>query len=107
MPISRYRCRKCNKEFQVFQKITDSPLTKCCFCEGKVDLIPTPLFYNTPSFSLAFANKDEEKSNENKKIERNKKVGKPKKSEVKKAIKKPAPKNKKETKAKPKKKMKK
>ncbi len=60
MPISRYRCRKCHKEFQVYQKITDSPLKKCSYCEGKVDLIPTPLFYNTPSFSLAFVEKEEE-----------------------------------------------
>ena len=59
MPILRYRCKKCAKEFQVYQKITDSPLKKCSFCEGKVDLIPVPLFYNTPSFSLAFAEKDE------------------------------------------------
>ena len=61
MPISRYRCKKCGKEFQVFQKITDSPLTNCSFCAGKVDLIPAPLFHNTPSFSLAFVDKEEEK----------------------------------------------
>jgi len=65
MPISRYRCKKCGKEFQVFQKITDSPLKNCSFCNGKVDLIPVPLFYNTPSFSLAFANKEEEKKDIN------------------------------------------
>lgn len=61
MPISRYRCKKCGKEFQVFQKITDSPLKSCSFCAGKVDLIPAPLFHNTPSFSLAFVDKEEEK----------------------------------------------
>ncbi len=62
MPISRYRCKKCGKEFQIFQKITDTPLQKCSFCEGKVDLIPTPLFYNTPSFSLAFLEKEDKQA---------------------------------------------
>lgn len=62
MPISRYRCKKCGKEFQIFQRITDSPLKKCSFCDGKVDLIPTPLFFNTPSFSLAFAEKEEKQT---------------------------------------------
>ncbi len=60
MPISRYRCKKCGKEFQVFQKITDSPLKSCSFCAGKVDLVPVPLFHNTPSFSLAFVDKEKE-----------------------------------------------
>ncbi len=73
MPISRYRCKKCGKEFQVFQKITDEPLKKCSFCEGKVDLIPTPLFQNTPSFSLAFIDKEEEKPKEIKQVSKNSK----------------------------------
>ena len=92
MPILRYRCKKCGKEFQVFQKITDSPLKKCSFCEGKVDLIPVPLFYNTPSFSLAFAEKEEEKINN---------VRPPAKKNVKKS-KRSAPGKKKNTQKKPK-----
>ncbi len=80
MPILRYRCKKCGKEFQVFQRITDSPLKKCSFCEGKVDLIPVPLFHNTPSFSLAFVEKEEEKPKEIKAVAKNKKVSKISKS---------------------------
>jgi putative FmdB family regulatory protein len=29
MPIYEYECEKCNKRFEVFQKITDPPLTSC------------------------------------------------------------------------------
>jgi putative FmdB family regulatory protein len=36
MPIYEYKCRKCGKEFEQFQKITDSPLKSCKFCRGPV-----------------------------------------------------------------------
>ncbi len=36
MPIYEYECSKCGKQFEVFQKITEDPLTKCKFCEGRV-----------------------------------------------------------------------
>jgi len=36
MPIYEYECSKCRKNFEVFQKITEEPLTKCKFCNGKV-----------------------------------------------------------------------
>jgi len=36
MPIYEYKCQKCGKEFDVFQKITDSPVTSCKFCKGRV-----------------------------------------------------------------------
>ncbi len=46
MPIYEYLCRKCG-EFEVTQRITDSPLTRCPTCRGKV----TKLISNT-SFQL-------------------------------------------------------
>jgi putative FmdB family regulatory protein len=46
MPIYEYLCRKCG-EFEVTQRITDSPLTRCPACRGKV----TKLISNT-SFHL-------------------------------------------------------
>jgi|GEM_PF-4528818 len=39
MPIFEYLCRKCGKQFEVFQRITDNPLKKCSFCEGRVNRI--------------------------------------------------------------------
>ena len=37
MPIYEYRCAKCGEVFEAFQKINDSPLTDCKFCQGKVE----------------------------------------------------------------------
>ncbi len=34
MPIYEYECSKCGKAFEVFQRITEDPLTKCKFCGG-------------------------------------------------------------------------
>jgi len=37
VPIYEYQCSKCGEVFEAFQKITDEPLTKCKFCQGKVE----------------------------------------------------------------------
>lgn len=37
MPIYEYQCTKCGEVFEAFQKITDEPLSKCKFCDAKVD----------------------------------------------------------------------
>jgi putative FmdB family regulatory protein len=37
MPIYEYECSKCGKNFEVFQRITEEPLTKCKLCEGRVN----------------------------------------------------------------------
>jgi putative FmdB family regulatory protein len=37
MPIYEYECSKCGKVFEVFQRITEEPLTKCKFCQGTVN----------------------------------------------------------------------
>ncbi|PYV45033.1 MAG: FmdB family transcriptional regulator [Acidobacteria bacterium] len=34
MPIYEYRCEKCGNEFEVIQKISDSPLEACPSCKG-------------------------------------------------------------------------
>jgi len=36
MPIYEYRCRKCNKEFEAVQSISDPELKSCKFCKGPV-----------------------------------------------------------------------
>jgi len=47
MPIYEYRCRKCGKEFEVFQKITAPDLKECTFCKG-----PVTKLISLSSFSL-------------------------------------------------------
>ncbi len=37
MPIYEYKCRKCGKNFELFQRITDDEATGCKFCNGTVD----------------------------------------------------------------------
>ncbi len=37
MPIYEYKCSKCGEIFEAFQKINDSPLTACKFCQGRVE----------------------------------------------------------------------
>ncbi len=37
MPIYEYECSKCGKVFEAFQRITEEPLTKCKFCEGRIN----------------------------------------------------------------------
>ncbi|MCE5281265.1 MAG: zinc ribbon domain-containing protein [Deltaproteobacteria bacterium] len=36
MPIYEYKCKKCGKEFEVFQGITDPVVKSCRFCRGPV-----------------------------------------------------------------------
>jgi putative FmdB family regulatory protein len=47
MPIYEYKCRKCGKQFEAFQGITDPELKSCKFCEGRVDKL-----VSMTSFSL-------------------------------------------------------
>ncbi|MDD3249163.1 MAG: zinc ribbon domain-containing protein [Smithellaceae bacterium] len=36
MPIYEYRCKKCGKQFEAFQGISEPDLKTCKFCRGKV-----------------------------------------------------------------------
>ncbi|MCL2669554.1 MAG: zinc ribbon domain-containing protein [Syntrophaceae bacterium] len=36
MPIYEYKCNKCGKEFELFQRITDPAAKSCKFCKGSV-----------------------------------------------------------------------
>jgi putative FmdB family regulatory protein len=36
MPIYEYKCKKCGKEYEAFQRITEPSLKSCRFCKGPV-----------------------------------------------------------------------
>ncbi|WP_022853126.1 FmdB family zinc ribbon protein [Thermodesulfatator atlanticus] len=36
MPIYEYECENCGRHYEVWQKITDEPLTTCEACKGKL-----------------------------------------------------------------------
>ena len=37
MPVYEYECKKCGKNFEVEQRISDPPLTICGECNGEVE----------------------------------------------------------------------
>lgn len=41
MPIYEYKCTKCDHTFEVMQKMTDSPLSVCNSCGGKLKKLIT------------------------------------------------------------------
>ncbi len=36
MPTYKYRCKECGHEFEVRQRMSDKPLTKCPECGGRI-----------------------------------------------------------------------
>ncbi len=36
MPIYEYECENCGRRYEVWQKITDEPLTTCEVCKGRL-----------------------------------------------------------------------
>jgi putative FmdB family regulatory protein len=47
MPIYEYKCKKCGKEYEIFQRITDPALKSCKFCKG-----PTQKLISRTTFHL-------------------------------------------------------
>ncbi|HLK55142.1 MAG TPA: FmdB family zinc ribbon protein [Chthonomonadaceae bacterium] len=43
MPTYGYRCEKCGHQFQVFQKMSDAPVSTCPECRGKVKRLLYPV----------------------------------------------------------------
>ncbi|MBP1748413.1 MAG: putative regulatory protein, FmdB family [Deltaproteobacteria bacterium] len=37
MPIYEYQCTECGKTFEIFQKISDEPLSQCKVCNGRLN----------------------------------------------------------------------
>jgi putative FmdB family regulatory protein len=37
MPIYEYKCKKCGKEFEMFQGVADPAAKSCTFCRGPVN----------------------------------------------------------------------
>jgi putative FmdB family regulatory protein len=37
MPIYEYACLKCGHQFEVMQKMSDEPLSKCPECKGRLE----------------------------------------------------------------------
>lgn len=65
MPIYEYRCEKCGNQFEVMQKVSDSPLKACPTCKGRLTkLISQTAFQLKGSgwYLTDYARKSESKS---------------------------------------------
>jgi putative FmdB family regulatory protein len=54
MPTYGYRCKKCEHQFEIFQKITDNPITDCPKCDGQVSrlLFPVGIMFKGSGFHV-------------------------------------------------------
>jgi len=54
MPTYGYRCNKCEHQFEIFQKITDDPITDCPKCDGQVSrlLFPVGIMFKGSGFHV-------------------------------------------------------
>lgn len=72
MPIYEYKCQRCG-DFEVTQRITEKPLSRCPTCKGKVKkLISNTSFQlkGTGWYVTDYARKDKEKAPKEKKGEK-------------------------------------
>lgn len=37
MPLYEYKCKSCEKTFEVLQKMNEEPMTECLYCCGSVE----------------------------------------------------------------------
>ena len=67
MPIYEYQCDQCGRVEEVFQKISEKPLTKCGHCAGKLHkLISQSAFHlkGTGWYVTDYAGKQQTKNHE-------------------------------------------
>jgi putative FmdB family regulatory protein len=72
MPIYEYECTKCGNHMEVWQKFSDSPVTHCDSCPGKVrKVISQSAFHlkGTGWYVTDYSSKSGNKSGETKKAE--------------------------------------
>jgi putative FmdB family regulatory protein len=46
VPIYEYECSECAKVFEIFQKISEDPLTECPACKGAMQKIISPCAFH-------------------------------------------------------------
>lgn len=60
MPIYEYKCLKCNHKFELFQKMTENPVTECPECKGEVKRLisagAAPIFKGSGFYQTDYKN---------------------------------------------------
>ena len=54
MPTYVYRCRKCEHQFEIIQRMSDEPLTECPECKGEIAklLFPVGIVFKGSGFHV-------------------------------------------------------
>ena len=63
MPIYEYECKKCSHRFELIQKFSDKPISKCEKCNGKVRKLIAPpalMFKGTGWYVTDYSSKGKE-----------------------------------------------
>lgn len=74
MPIYEYQCEKCGQVDEVFQKISEKPISRCRHCSGKVHkLVSQSSFHLKGSgwYVTDYANKANKSNSSTPKTEKN------------------------------------
>src|ERR1043166_6601068 len=45
MPIYEFRCKKCNNQIEVFQKLSDKPPARCKKCGGRLEKLVSAIAF--------------------------------------------------------------
>jgi putative FmdB family regulatory protein len=63
MPTYGYECTRCGRRFEIFQSITDDPVTECEECKGEVRKLfyPVGIVFKGPGFHVTDYRKPEKK----------------------------------------------
>ncbi len=71
MPTYDYKCKSCGNRFELFQKMTDEPITECRNCGGKVIRLIgaglTPIFKGSGFYETDYKTKTNNLSQKKKK----------------------------------------
>lgn len=70
MPNYDYKCTKCKKTFEIFQKMSDEPLEKCPECGGKLKRLigagAGPIFKGSGFYQTDYKNNSAPKTTDTK-----------------------------------------
>ncbi|MDH7570975.1 MAG: zinc ribbon domain-containing protein [Armatimonadota bacterium] len=66
MPTYEYLCKACEHQFEVFQRVTEPPVTECVKCGGPVRKLISPVgvIFKGPGFHVNDYRKPEAKKDE-------------------------------------------
>ena len=72
MPTYDYKCKECGITFELFQRMSDEPITECIECKGKVKRLIgsglTPIFKGSGFYETDYKTKSKAPKSETKSV---------------------------------------